>query len=90
MGLSLRSEEGIVSCFVVQPWVKLVKGDSFPVLAAFLQPRYFLLLPLFGTILRLSLHPSLASLLRIYSRHRGSTSLFHLPPPQLFGTIPRL
>ena len=37
MGLS--SEVGIVSCFVVPPWMEQVKGDFFPVLAAFLQPR---------------------------------------------------
>ena len=37
--MELYSEMEIVSCSVVQPWMKLVKGDSFPVLAAFLQPR---------------------------------------------------
>lgn len=34
--MELYSEVEIVSCFVVQPWMKLVKGDFFPVLAAFL------------------------------------------------------
>ena len=51
--LELSSEMGIVSCSVVHPWMKLVKGDFFPVLAAFLLPRYFLLLLLSGTIPRL-------------------------------------
>ena len=51
--MELSSEVGIVSCFVVPPWMKLVKGDFFPVLAAFLLPRYFLLLLLSGTIPRL-------------------------------------
>ena len=37
--MELSSEVEIVSCSVVQPWVKLVKSDSFPVLAAVLQPR---------------------------------------------------
>ena len=45
--MELYSEVGIVSCFVVQPWMKLVKGDSFPGLVAFLLPRDFLLLLLF-------------------------------------------
>lgn len=34
--LELSSEMGIVSCFVVPPWMEQVKGDFFPVLAAFL------------------------------------------------------
>ena len=68
--MELYSEMEIISCSVVYPWMKSVKDDFFPVLAAFLQPRYFLLLLLFGTILRLSLHPSLAFLLWLHSRHR--------------------
>ena len=37
--MELYSEVGIVSCFVVYPWIKQVKSDFFPVFAAFLQPR---------------------------------------------------
>ena len=37
--MELYSEVEIVSCFVVYPWMKQVKGEFFPVLAAFLQPR---------------------------------------------------
>ena len=37
--MELSWEVGIVSCFVVYPWMKQVKGEFFPVLAAFLQPR---------------------------------------------------
>ena len=48
--MELYSEVEIVSCSVVYPWMKSVKGDFFPVLAAFLQPRYSLLLLLSGTI----------------------------------------
>ena len=51
--MELSSEVGIVSCSVVHPWMKSVKGAFFPVLAAFLLPRYFLLLLLSGTIPRL-------------------------------------
>ena len=40
--MELSSEVEIVSCFVVYPWMKQVKGEFFPVLAAFLLPRYFL------------------------------------------------
>ena len=40
--MELSWEVGIVSCSVVYPWMKSVKDDFFPVLAAFLQPRYFL------------------------------------------------
>ena len=34
--MELYLEVGIVSCFVVPPWMEQVKGDFFPVLAAFL------------------------------------------------------
>lgn len=34
--MELSSEVGIVSYFVVPPWMEQVKGDFFPVLAAFL------------------------------------------------------
>ena len=37
--MELSWEVGIVSCFVVYPWMKQVKGEFFPVLAPFLQPR---------------------------------------------------
>ena len=68
--MELSSEVGIVSCFVVPPWMEQVKRDFLPILEVLLQPRDFLLQPLFGTTPRLSLHPSLAFLLWLHSRHR--------------------
>lgn len=40
--MELYSEVEIVSCSVVHPWMKQIKRNFFPVLAAFLLPRYFL------------------------------------------------
>ena len=51
--MELYSKVEIVSRSVVYPWMKSVKSAFFPVLAAFLLPRYFLLLLLSGTIPRL-------------------------------------
>ena len=51
--MELSWEMEIVSCFVVQPWMKQIKRNFFPVLVVFLLPRYFLFLLLFCTILRL-------------------------------------
>ena len=41
--MELSSEVEIVSCSVVQPWMKQVKRDVLPILEALLQPRDFLL-----------------------------------------------
>ena len=68
--MELSWEVGIVSWAVVHPWMEQIKRNFFPVLAAFLQPRYSLLLLLSGTTPRLSLHPSLAFLLRSYQTPR--------------------
>ena len=41
--MELSSEVEIVSCSVVQPWMKQVKRDVLPILEALLQPRDILL-----------------------------------------------
>ena len=88
--MELSSEVGIVSCPTIHPWMEQIKRIFPPVLEAFLQPCNFHHLQLSGTILLLSLYPSLAFLLRLHSRHRGRALLLHFLPLQLFYTIPQL
>ena len=88
--MELSSEVGIVSCFVVQPWMKQVKRDVLPIFEALLQPRDFLLQPLFGTILWPFFYFGEAHCLRIHRRVQGRTFLSYLPHLLLFYTTERL